>query len=165
MAEDAKRAAPEPPPRRNRTEAVARGAMALGAEALVRAGFRDPTLVLRWAEIAGPDVARIAQPLRLSQGRSGAVLTLKAEPGSALFLQHESRALLERINAYLGGAPITRLRFVQAPLATRPKPVIRPRRSGDVPPDDPVHAFKGPDPVRAALLALASRRKPPSGPD
>jgi hypothetical protein len=161
MAEDAKHSASEAPLRRNRTEPVARGAMGLGAEALARAGFRDPTLVLRWAEIAGAEVARIAQPLRLSQGPSGAVLTLMAEPGAALFLQHERRALLERLNGYLGGGAIARLKFMQAPLASRPKPLTRPRRPGAVAPNDPAQSFKGPDAVRQALLGLASRRHRP----
>jgi hypothetical protein len=161
MAEDAKREAPEPPPRRSRTEPVARGVMGLGAEALARAGFRDPTLVLRWAEIAGPEVARIAQPLRLSQGASGAVLTLMAEPAAALFLQHESRPLLERLNVYAGGTPIVRLKFVQAPLANRPKSLTRPRPAGHVAPDDPAQSFNGPDAMRQALLGLAGWRHRP----
>jgi len=161
MAEDAKRDSPEPPLRRNRTEPVARGVMGLGAEALARAGFRDPTLVLRWPEIAGPEVARIAQPLRLSQGASGAVLTLIAEPGAALFLQHESRPLLERVNIYAGGTPIVRLKIVQAPLANPPRPLTRPRRAAHVAPDDPAQSFKGPDAVRQALLGLAGWRRRP----
>jgi hypothetical protein len=161
MAEDAKRDPPEAPPRRNRAEPVARGAMGLGAEALARAGFRDPTLVLRWAEIAGSEVARIAQPLRLSQGASGAVLTLIAEPGAALFLQHESRPLLERLNLCAGGTPIVRLKFVQAPLANRPKPHSHPRRAAHVAPDDPAQSFEGPDAVRQALLGLAGWRRRP----
>src|SRR5436305_4068942 len=66
----------QPPSRRNRTEAVARGAAPLTADIFARAGFRDPALVLRWAEIAGPEVARICQPVKLSEGVGG-VLTLK----------------------------------------------------------------------------------------
>lgn len=162
MTQEPKAKQPDtPPPRRNRAEPVARGAMGLGAEALARAGFRDPTLVLRWPEIAGPEVARIAQPLRLSQGASGAVLTLIAEPGAALFLQHESRALLERLNLYAGGTPIVRLKFVQAPLANRPQPSTRARGAGHVAPDDPAQAFNGPDGVRQALLGLAGWRRRP----
>ena len=47
-----------PPPRRNRTEPVAAQAGFAAAAALARAGFADPTLVLRWEEIAGADIAR-----------------------------------------------------------------------------------------------------------
>lgn len=115
----------QPPPRRNRSEAVMHSAGFVGGAALARAGFRDPTLVLRWDEIAGPELARIARPLKWSEGASGGTLTLKAEPGAALFLQHETRALCERINTYLGDAKsvsiaaasiiakVTRDRFMQ----------------------------------------------------
>jgi hypothetical protein len=166
MGEDAKRNPIEPPPRRNWTEPVARGAASLSADAFARAGFRDPTLVLRWPEIAGADVARIAQPLRLSESASGGVLTLKAEPGASLFLQHESRALCERINAYLGRNAVARLRFVQGPLAQRAArrpPPLKP--SPDLPPDDPARSFEGPDPVRAALIKLARLRASRPPPD
>jgi hypothetical protein len=167
MPEESKsRQAEAPPPRRNRSEPVARGAMALGADALARAGFRDPTLVLRWGEIAGPEVARIAQPLRLSQSPTGAVLTLRAEPGAALFLQHESRPLLERVNAYLGGPAITRLKFVQAPLGQAPvRRRPQPKPAADVPENDPASTFQGPEPVRNALIRLARWRAARHRPD
>ena len=58
--------------------------------------------MLRWCEIVGPDIARIAEPLRLTEGPEGAVLTLKCEAGAAVFLQHQTRELLQRLTAYLG---------------------------------------------------------------
>ncbi len=157
MAQDPKTQQPEPP-RRNRAEAVGRGAAAVGTALFARAGFRNPTLVLRWAEIAGPEVARIAQPIRLSDGPAGGVLTLKAEPGASLFLQHESRELCARINAYLGHAAVAKLKFVQGPLAARPKSRPPSCASGEPAPDDPARAYRGPEPVREALLKLARRR-------
>ena len=164
MAQDAK--TPEaPPPRRNRSEPVARRATYLGADIFARAGFRDPALVLRWPEVAGSEVARICQPVRLSEGAAGGVLTLKAEPGAALFLQHESRALLERINRWLGRAAVTRLRFIQGPLATRLKPVRKPHASGEIGPGDPALSYEGPEPVREALIKLARRRAGRPAPD
>src|SRR5262249_17815221 len=67
MAREAKGETPDtPPPRRNRAEAVATSAAPLGSEAFARAGFRDPTLVLHWTEIAGAEVARLCQPVKLS---------------------------------------------------------------------------------------------------
>ena len=65
-----------------------------------RVGFSDPALVLRWAEIAGPEVARLARPLRFSEKEG--TLTLMAEPAAALFLAHESRTQAARINAWSG---------------------------------------------------------------
>jgi hypothetical protein len=145
-------------PRRNRSEAVMQSAGFIGGAALARAGFRDPTLVLRWDEIAGPELARIARPLKWSEGASGGTLTLKAEPGAALFLQHETRALCERINTYLGRAAVSKLRFVQGPLP--PKTIHRPapKRAAAIPPNDPALAYKGKDSLRDALVNLARAR-------
>jgi hypothetical protein len=168
MAQDAKSKEPElplpPPPRRNRTEPLARSAAPLSADLFARAGFRDANLVLRWTEIAGPEVARLCHPVRLSQGPSGGVLTLKAEPAAALFLQHESRSLCERINTYLGAQAVVRLKFVQGPLARRPRPQARRPVAGEVSRDDPALAYEGPQGLREALLKLArlraARRRP-----
>ena len=91
-----------PAVRRNRALAGQWRAGSVANAAFQRAGFSDPTLVLRWQEIAGPEVARLARPLKFSDGPSGGTLTLRAAPGAALFLAHEKRALCDRINAYLG---------------------------------------------------------------
>src|SRR5271165_2711092 len=87
--------------RRNWVEPVGR-ATSLAATAFARAGFRDPSLVLRWAEVVGPEIAQFTMPIKLSDGPAGGVLTLKAEPAASTFLQHETRRLCERINAFLG---------------------------------------------------------------
>jgi hypothetical protein len=141
-------------------------ATALGAEAnfaahsaFVRAGFADPSLVLRWEEVAGSETAALAQPISLKEGPSGGVLTLKAEPGAALFLQHESRPLCERINAYLGRPAVARLRIVQGALIHRNKAAPRRQPAPPVSADDPARKYQGPEGLRAALLDLARARK------
>ena len=101
MAKPKQPAPDTPPQRRNRIDALSSDAGALGAAAFARAGFTDPTLVLHWEKIAGAEVARLARPLRLSQGPQGGVLTLMAEPAAAVFLSHETRALAERINNWI----------------------------------------------------------------
>lgn len=154
-----------PPPRRNRTEPVARETPTIAASAFARKGFSDPTLVLRWVEIVGPEVARLARPIRLSEGASGGTLTLKAEPGASVFLQHETRRLCERINTYLGRTAVNRLRFVQGPLATRPGGPAPPWRGGAVPAEDPSLAFQGAERLREALIALARWRHRNASPD
>ena len=88
----------------------------LRTPSFLRAGFSDPTLVLRWQDIAGPEVARLAQPVKFSEGPSGGTLTLRAAPGAALFLAHEKRALCDRINAYLGRPAVAQLKFSQGAL-------------------------------------------------
>ena len=150
---------PEQPfARRNRSEPVLRGASDIGASALARNGFRNPTLVLRWEEIVGPDVARIARPMKLSENASGGTLTLRAEPGASLFLQHETRQLCERINGYLGRTAVTKLRFVQAPLAAQLIHRLPPKRPAHAPDGDPALSYKGPDSLREALVNLARAR-------
>ncbi|MDE3115366.1 MAG: DUF721 domain-containing protein [Pseudomonadota bacterium] len=146
------------PPRRGRVATVARDAPALAAAAFARKGFPDPSLVLRWEEIVGAEVARLARPLKLNEGPNGGILTLKAEPGASLFLSHETRALCARINAYLGREAVTKLRFVQGPLVLRPLRRAPPRPAAAVPKKDPSLAFRGAQGLRDALASLARWR-------
>jgi hypothetical protein len=48
--------------RHNRPHSVGMDARSAAASPLSAPAFSDPTLVLRWSEIAGAAVARIAQP-------------------------------------------------------------------------------------------------------
>ncbi|MEJ1969617.1 MAG: DciA family protein [Rhizomicrobium sp.] len=150
---------PEEPPRRRGWARDVGGDVTVAAKtAFARAGFADPTLVLRWTEIAGAETARLARPIKLSEGASGGTLTLKAEPAAALFLQHESRALCARINSYLGHVAVVRLRFVQGPLAAPPPPPPMRPRAVEPAPTDPARRWRGPENLGAALLSLARRR-------
>lgn len=159
MAKSRNSGAPETPPERRKwVGPIASDAGPLGAAAFARAGFADPTLVLRWTEIAGPEVARLTRPLRLGQGPQGGVLTLIAEPGAAVFLQHETRALAERINTYLGYPAVARLKFVQAGLVRRPAPEPNRKPAQDIAPTDPALSYSGPEGLREALWKLARAR-------
>jgi hypothetical protein len=141
--------------RRNWAAQVGGDATLAARTAFAKAGFADPTLVLRWREIAGEQTARIARPLKLSDG---GVLTLKAEPAAATFLQHQTRALCARINSYLGRDAVTRLRFVQGPLVAPLPPPPAPPRAKEPPPEDPARCWKGPPKLGETLLNLARRR-------
>ena len=46
------------------------------------------------------------------------VLTLKCEPGASVFLQHETRTLIDRLNAFLGHGAISRIRIVPGALSS-----------------------------------------------
>ena len=148
----------EPPARRGRAAPVASDAGPVGNAAFLRAGFTDPSLVLRWTEIAGADIARIARPLKFNE--SGGVLTLLAEPGAALFLGHDARALAGRINAYLGRPAVTRVKFVQGSLSPIPPPPRIPKPALSAAPGDPVHNYRGPETLKNALQSLARWRTP-----
>jgi hypothetical protein len=144
--------------RRNRTEVIGRSG-ALGTAAFARAGFNDPTLVLRWIEIVGPDIARFAEPLKLSEGPSGGTLTLRAEPAAAVFMQHQTRALCDRINAFLGRPAVAKLRFVNGAVTPPPEPQRRPKPPAAPPAGDPAIGFAGSEALKAALLNLARARQ------
>lgn len=145
----------QPPPRRNWSAPVGNDATIAGRAAFTRAGFADPTLVLRWNEIAGVETARLARPIKLS---STGTLTLKAEPAAALFLQHETRALCARINGYLGREAVTKLKFLQGPLVPPLPPAPRRAKPSEPAATDPARRFHGPEGLGQALLALARQR-------
>ncbi len=147
--------------RHNRAEAIGRTGD-FAAQAFARAGFRDPTLVLRWREIVGAEIANFAQPLRLAEGPAGGVLTLRAEPAASVFLQHETRSLCERINTYLGHPAVARLRFVKGEIEAPAKPTARLRPAAQPAGGDPVLAFAGPDRLKASLVNLARARQRPA---
>ncbi|MGH6871058.1 MAG: DciA family protein [Rhizomicrobium sp.] len=147
------------PARRNRADAVSRDATGAASAAFARAGFTDPNLVLRWDEIVGPEIARIARPVRLTEGATGGVLTLKAEPGASVFLQHETRLLCGRINDWLGRTAVARLKFIQGPVLQRSAAPRRSLTRKSVPPEDPAAQFHGAEGLAQALLALAAVRR------
>lgn len=147
------------PVRRNRAAAIGNDAGKAGGGTFARMGFKDPALVLRWREIAGPEVARLCQPLRFSEGAGGGTLTLKALPGAALFLGHETRSLTARINQFLGRPAVARLKFVQgAFLPPPPQPRLR-KPAQSLRESDPANDYAGPDRLKAALQHLARWRE------
>lgn len=147
-----------PPVRRNRARAVGTDMPTLGQTAFTRAGFADSTLVTRWTEIVGEEVARLARPIKLVDNAGGGTLTLKAEAAASVFLEHETRSLCARVNAYLGRDAVSKLRFIYGKIAT-PEPAPEAREaSTSLAPDDPVNAFRGPEGLKEALDKLARRR-------
>ena len=112
--------------RRNWPGAAGKDAMSHTASALARAGFADPSLVLRWSSIAGHEVARIAQPVKFQDGAGGAVLTLKCDAGAMVFLQHQTRALIGKVNAYLGSGRVARVKLVAGRLYDLTEPLAHP---------------------------------------
>lgn len=160
MARAPKETQEVPTERRGRILPVGGDVGLTAGAAFARAGFRDPSLVLRWSEIAGPEVARLAQPVKFTDGPAGGTLTLRATPGAALFLAHEKRPLCERINAYLGRPAVAQLKFSQGALLPRPTVKSPIKKSGPLPPTDPSRRFQGPGELAKALEALARRREP-----
>ena len=99
------------------------------SDAYAKQGFAARELVTRWAEIAGPEIARHSEPLKMQwprpvegQPQEPATLVLRVEGPMALEIQHASDALLQRVNRFFGWSAVGRLALRQAPLSRRDRP-------------------------------------------
>src|SRR3954468_15991286 len=99
------------------------------SDAYAKQGFAARELVTRWAEIAGADIARYAEPLKIQwprpvegQPQEPATLVLRVEGPAALEIQHKGAVLLERVNRFFGWSAVGRLALRQAPLSRRERP-------------------------------------------
>ncbi len=100
------------------------------SDAYAKQGFAARELVTRWAEIAGPEIARHSEPLKIQwprqvagQPQEPATLVLRVEGPMALEIQHASDALLQRVNRFFGWSAVGRLALRQGPLSRRNRPV------------------------------------------
>jgi hypothetical protein len=107
------------------------------AEAYAKQGFAARELVTRWAQIAGPEIAAHAEPLKMQwprpvegQPQEPATLVLRVEGPMALEIQHSADVILERVNRFFGWNAVGKLAFRQAPLS-------RARRRPRAAPPDP----------------------------
>ena len=117
MSETPKSASPQvPPPYRRSSRAAGERALDQASTIFQRAGFKDPGFLLHWPAIAGAHIARVAQPVKWQESSAGAVVTLRCEPSAAVLLQHETRSLVEKCNAYLGAGRIARFKVTPGPL-------------------------------------------------
>lgn len=78
-------------------------------------GFAEARLLTQWAEIAGPDMASICQPVKVShtRGALGATLVVLTTGAQAPMLQAQLPKLRERVNACYGYAAIGHIRITQ----------------------------------------------------
>jgi len=105
-------------PRRSTTRGFKRTATLLN-EQIRRAGesrgFAVTRVLTHWAEIAGPEIAAIARPVKIGYGRSGlgATLTVLTTGAQAPMLEMQKDRLRERVNAAYGYNAISRVRITQ----------------------------------------------------
>jgi hypothetical protein len=106
------------------------------SDAYARQGFAARELVIRWAEIAGSDIARHCEPIKIQwprpiegQPQQPATLVLRVEGPTALEIQHASGTILERVNRFFGWSAVGRLALRQAPLSRRQR--VTPSRGPD----------------------------------
>jgi len=106
------------PPRRNTTKGFARTSSLLQPQIRQvgeQRGFAVTRLLTHWAEIAGPEIAKIARPVDVKYGRQsfGATLTVLTTGAQALMLEMQKEKLRERVNATYGYNAISRVRITQ----------------------------------------------------
>src|SRR5215813_5161215 len=99
-----------------------------------RQGFTSCEIVTHWDDIVGPEIAALAEPIRMQWVRSSdpdesppATLVLRVEGPAAIEIQHMSAVIVERVNRYLGWQAVGRLALRQAPLMRRRGRPPRPR--------------------------------------
>ncbi len=78
-------------------------------------GFAVARLVTHWAEVVGPDLARITRPVKVGYGREGlgATLTLLVQGAHAPMIEMQKDRLRERVNAVYGYNAIARILLTQ----------------------------------------------------
>ena len=129
--------APVAPHQRSHAKAVGSFVPRLTRQAFEKYGFSAAALITDWPTIVGADLARWTEPERLKwpklvnargdveeidQGRPGATLILRVEPGRALDIQYKGRQIVERINAYFGYRAVADMRIVQGSLRATAAP-------------------------------------------
>ncbi|PWR02839.1 DUF721 domain-containing protein [Meridianimarinicoccus roseus] len=78
-------------------------------------GFAVSRLLTHWAEVAGPEIARLCRPVRIGYGKGGlgATLTLLARGAAGPMVQAQLPAIRDRVNACYGYNAVARIRVTQ----------------------------------------------------
>lgn len=83
-------------------------------------GFTHGTIVTKWPEIVGENMARHTQPEKIvfsRDGTTGGTLHLKTDSGAlATELQHREPQIVDRINTFFGYRAVVRIKLIQGPL-------------------------------------------------
>jgi hypothetical protein len=129
-----------------------------------RRGFAEARLLTHWAEIAGPDLAAVSRPVKLTRGRghAGGTLTVLIDGAHAPAVQMLLPMLRERVNAACGHGAVERIRITQTAGGGFAEPAAPYRPAAPPsPPPERIAAVRqalssiGDDGLRAALETLA----------
>lgn len=120
-------------------------------------GFAVARVLTHWAEVAGPDLARLCRPQRISyaKGGFGATLVIEAPGAAAPLVSMRLEALRDRINAVYGYAAVARIQLVQGGSAVAPEPGNRGMADAQTPFQGARLASDNLAPPSAARLAQA----------
>lgn len=130
--------------------------------------FRQAQLETRWAEIVGPVLARQCVPAALAGAGAGLVLELATSSAFAPRLALIEAELVERVNRFLGGPVVARIRLRHVLPASAAGPAApEPAGTGQAcpapPPPAELRAIADPG-LRAALERLATGIATTEGP-
>ena len=106
------------PPRRTSTKGFKRTDSLLSGQirrASETRGFAQSRLLTQWNEIAGADIAAIAQPVEIgyARGGMGATLTLLTNGANAPMLEMQKEQIRTKVNSVYGYNAIARVRITQ----------------------------------------------------
>lgn len=165
---DDKHPTPTPEPGRGQPARRARGFTRAGGliesqmrTAAARRGFAQARLIALWPEIAGPELAPLAAPVRLARARgpAGGLLTLAVSGARAPQVQMLIPILRDRVNAALGPGTVARIQLTHAPAGpAEPAPparVAEPEPPPDLGPVAESLSTIGDGELRSALETLA----------
>ncbi len=113
---------------RGRPMAVARALVGAAGPAFSKFGFKRHEILTQWPAIVGEPLASFTLPERITPAQGGGTLVVRVDGGAALEVQHMAPQILERINTYLGGPVVTKLRLVQGPIRRPIKRAVKPDR-------------------------------------
>ena len=86
---------------------------------LKKFGFQELHLFEHWQEIVGPTLSNDCVPLKYARGTArqpGGTLLMRVSGHRALEVQHSLPQIIDRINRFLGGTAVNRIRLVQGPV-------------------------------------------------
>ena len=123
----------QPQKKKRRTHSLAELVPAAMGEAAAAQGFAGSEILLRWPDIAGPELAARSRPVKLAwpRGKEGkdrepAVLHVQVESAFALELQMQSAVIMERINRYFGWRCVGAIKPRQGPVGrSKPRPPVQ----------------------------------------
>lgn len=101
-------------PARRAPPRLARAGSNVFAELAKKTKFADPELIGHWPTIAGPEIASVCRPGRITGMRTGRTLEVIAANGAAAAeAQMRADELLMKVNRYLGANSVARITILQ----------------------------------------------------
>lgn len=123
--------APQTRPRRDAAPPIGRFTAAVLADVARQTRLVDPEIAARWRSIAGPELAEISRPGRLTGGPGPRTFEVVVSSGAAAaMVEMAAPALVAALNAWFGPGAVGRVCAVQTGKPPAPGGLGRFRRGG-----------------------------------